>query len=102
MTIGAPRCPPCPRCRSTHAKRDGRSGAAGRRFRCRECGRTFTGRTGTPFAKYRWPVDVIATAVRWYCRFRLSAGDVRDLLTERGVDVSDRTVLAWVHTFGPL
>jgi transposase-like protein len=83
-------------------KRDGRSGAAGQRFRCRGCGRTFTARTGTPFARYRWPLEVITTAVRSYCRFRLSAADVRDVLAERGVDTSDRTVLAWVHTFGPL
>jgi transposase-like protein len=41
-------------------------------------------------------------AVRWYGRFRLSAADVRDLLAERGLDMSARTVLAWVHTFGPL
>jgi transposase-like protein len=40
--------------------------------------------------------------VRWYGRFRLSLRDVCDLLAERGVDVSSRTVLSWVHTFGPL
>jgi transposase-like protein len=45
---------------------------------------------------------VIATAVRWSCRYRLSAADVRDLLTERRIDVSARTVLAWVHKFGSL
>jgi transposase-like protein len=45
---------------------------------------------------------VITTAVRWYCRFRLSAADVRDLLSERHLDVSARTILAWVHKFGPL
>ena len=46
--------------------------------------------------------QVIVTAVRWYGRFRLSLRDVCDLLAERGVDVSPRTVLSWVHTFGPL
>ena len=49
-----------------------------------------------------WPREVIVTAVRWYGRFRLSLRDVCDLLAERGVDVSPRTVLSWVHTFGPL
>jgi IS6 family transposase len=82
-------------------KRDGRP-AVRQRFRCRACGRTFTGRTGTPFAGYRWPLEVITTAVRWYFRYRLSAADVRDLLAERRIDVSARTVLAWAHTFGPL
>src|SRR6266511_3424387 len=66
------------------------------------CGRTRTDRTGTPFARYRWPREVIVMAVRWYARFRLSLRDVRDLLAERGVDVSPSTILAWVHTFGPL
>jgi transposase-like protein len=33
---------------------------------------------------------------------RRSLRDVRDLLVERGVDVSPSTILAWVHTFGPL
>jgi transposase-like protein len=94
--------PTCPRCHATTVKRDGRSGAANQRFRCGACARTFTERTGTAFAKYRCPLAVVTTAVRWDCRFRLSAADVRDLLAERGVDVSDRTVLAWVHTFGPL
>ena len=28
--------------------------------------------------------------------------NVRDLLAERGLDVSARTVLTWVQTFGPL
>lgn len=74
----------------------------GHRFRCRMCGATRTDRSGTPFAGYRWPREVIVTAVRWYGRFRLSLRDVCDLLAERGVDVSPRTVLSWVHTFGPL
>ena len=74
----------------------------GHRFRCRMCGATRTDRSGTPFAGYRWPREVIVTAVRWYGRFRLSLRDVCDLLAERGVDVSPRTVLSWVHTCGPL
>ena len=82
-------------------KRDGRA-AGCQRFRCHACRRTFTGRTGTPFAAHRWPLEVIATAVRWYLRYRLSAADVRDLLAERGIDLSARIVLAWAHTFGPL
>jgi IS6 family transposase len=89
-----------------YSKRDGRA-AVGQRYRCRACGRTQTDRTGTPFARYRWPREVIVMAVRWYARFRLSRfrlslRDVRDLLAERGVDVSPSTILAWVHTFGPL
>ena len=71
------------------------------RYRCCGCGRTFTPRTATPFAGYRWPRVVIMMAVRWYTLYRRSAANVRGLLAERHIDVSERTVLSWVHTFGP-
>ena len=41
-------------------------------------------------------------AVRWYLGHPLSATSVMVLLAERGIDVSKRTVLRWVQTFGPL
>ena len=93
--------PSCPRCSGVAVKKDGRSGET-QRYRCRACGRTFIARTGTPFAGHRWPQEIIVMAMRWYLRFRLSAADVRDLLAERGVDVSARTVLYWVQKFAPL
>ena len=94
--------PGCLTCKAPALKYDGRTAVGGHRFRCRLCGRTRTDRSGTPFARYRWPREVIVTAVRWYGRFRLSLRDVCDLLAEREIDVSPRTVLSWVHTFGPL
>ena len=81
--------------------KDGRDGATPR-YRCRPCRRTCIGRTGTPFAGHRWPREVIVMAVRWYLRLRLAAAAARDLLAERGVDVSARTVLHWVQQFAPL
>lgn len=102
MTAPAAPRPPCPRCASLHVKRDGSSCPDNPRYRCHGCRRTFTARTATSFAGYRWPAAIILTAVRWYGRYRLSVADVRDLLAERGIDVSARTVLSWVHTFGPL
>jgi transposase-like protein len=83
-------------------KKDGRPTSTTQRYRCRGCRRTFTAHTGTPFTRHRWPLEVITTAVRWYFRYRLSAADVRDLLAERSIGVSSRTVLAWAHKFGPL
>ncbi len=59
-------------------------------------------RTATPFAGYRWPRAIITLAVHWYCSYRLSAANVVALLAERGIDISARTVLTWVQTFGPL
>jgi putative transposase len=44
---------------------------------------------------------VIVMAVRWYCSLPLSAAQVVRLLAERHIDVSVRTVLNWVQTFGP-
>jgi hypothetical protein len=41
---------------------------------------------------------VILMAVRWYLRHPLSATNVMELLAERGIDVSNRTVLRWVQT----
>jgi transposase-like protein len=95
------RAPSCVRCFGSAVKRDGRRAATGQRFRGRGCRRTFTARTGTPFAGYRWPLEVITTAVRWDVRYRVSAADGRGLLAERHLDVSARTGLAWAHTFGP-
>jgi len=91
----------CPHCSSNHIKKDGQERLA-KRLRCCTCRRTFTDRSATPFARLQWPREVVVTAVRWYFTFRLSAVNVRDLLAERGIDVSARTVLRWAHTFGPL
>jgi len=93
--------PPSPRCAGAEVKKDGQMGET-QRYRCHTCHRTFIARTGTPFAGHRWPQEVVVTAVRWYLRYRLSAEDVRDLLAERGVDVSARTILYWVQQFAPL
>ncbi len=41
-------------------------------------------------------------AVRWYFCYRLSAANVRNLLAERGLDVSRQTVADWVQKFGVL
>ena len=61
-----------------------------------------TPRTARPaFSGYRWPRDVILTAVRWYLAYPLSSRQVLELLAERGIDVSHRTVLDWVQAFGP-
>jgi putative transposase len=53
------------------------------------------------FSGYCWPVDVILTAVRWYLAYPLSSRQVLELLAERGIDVSHRTILNWVQAFGP-
>jgi putative transposase len=71
------------------------------RFLCKGCRRTFTAGSVTAFCGYHWPADVILMAVRWYLSHPLSATSVMVLLAERGIDISQRTVLRWVQTFGP-
>jgi IS6 family transposase len=44
-----------------------------------------TARSGSAFCGYRFPDEVIALAVRWYLRYRLSYADVSEWLAERGV-----------------
>jgi transposase-like protein len=39
---------------------------------------------------------VSLTAVRWYLAYPLSSRQVLELLAERGIDVSHRTILDWV------
>ena len=66
------------------------------------CRRDFTQLSGSAFSGYRWPAEVILAGMRWYLSYPLSARQVAELLAERGIDVSARTVLTWVQTFGPL
>ena len=94
--------PACPYCSTTKAHKDGHDRAGKQRYRCSACQRSSTDRTGTPFENYRWPRDVIVMAVRWYFSYRLSAANVRNLLAERGLDVSRQTVADWVQKFSVL
>jgi len=54
------------------------------------------------FVGFRFPVEVIVAAVRWYLRFNLSYRDVEELLVERGVEVDHVSVFRWVQRFAPL
>jgi len=44
------------------------------------------------FAGFRFPPEVIVTAVCWYLRYALSYNDVEELLAERGVEVDHVTI----------
>jgi transposase-like protein len=56
----------------------------------------------SPFARHRFPPEIIRHAVWLYLRFTLSFRDVEDLLAERGLDVSYETIRRWVLKFGPI
>jgi IS6 family transposase len=51
---------------------------------------------------YRFPSDVILSALRWYLRSSLSYRDVEELLAERGIYVNHVTIYRWVQRFTPL
>ena len=80
--------PACPYCSTTEAHKDGHDRSGKQRYCCSTCQRGFIDRTGTPFTHHSWPRDVIVMAVRWYFSYHLSAANVRNLLAERGLDVS--------------
>ena len=93
--------PLCPMCQQPASKRNGRDPRGRQKYACRACRRTFTEATTSAFSGYRWPSDIILTAVRWYLAYPLSSRQVLELLAERGIDVSHRTILDWVQAFGP-
>jgi putative transposase len=93
---------PCPTCLQPATKHNGRDRRGRQKYACRRCRRGFTEATGSAFSGYRWPADVILTAVRWYLAYPRSSRQVLELLAERAVDVSHRTVLTRVQVFGPL
>jgi IS6 family transposase len=92
----------CPDCGLTGTRKNGRDRQGRPIHQCRGCRRRCTARSATPFAGYRFPPDIIALAVRWYLRFRLSYADVAELLAERGVRADASTIYDWVREFTPL
>jgi len=91
-----------PRCGSLIVPNDGTIQLGGQRFRCSQCGRRFTRRSNSAFSGRGFPDDIIALAVRWYVRYRLSYAEVSEWLAERGVLVDQSTIYRWVQRFLPL
>src|ERR687893_2667904 len=91
----------CDCCGGEEFTKAGRDRQRRQLFRCRACGRRITARSGSAFRGYRFPDDIIALAVRWYLRYRLSYADVVEWLAERGITVDPSTVYDWVRTFTP-
>src|SRR5688572_17836850 len=92
----------CPTCGVAPIKKNGRARDGGQVYLCKRCGRTFTDVSGTAFAGYHFPPDIIALAVRYYLRYRLSYAEVAEWLAERGVHVDRSTIFDWVQHFTPL
>ena len=91
----------CDRCTGDGFMKAGRDRSGRQLYRCTGCGRQVTTRTGSAFSGYRFPDEVIALAVRWYLRYRLSYAEVAEWLAERGVAVDPSTIYDWVQAFTP-
>ncbi len=91
----------CDRCFGEQFTKAGRDRKGRQLYRCRACGRRLTTRSSSAFSGYRFPDEVIALAVRWYLRCRLSYADVAEWLAERGITVDPSTIYDWVRTFTP-
>ena len=89
------------RCVGERFTKAGRDRFGRQLHRCTGCGRRLTARTGSAFRGYRFPDDVIALAVRWYLRYRLSYAEVTEWLAELGVAVDPSTIYDWVQAFTP-
>ena len=62
-----------PMCRrGIHQGRAGPDRLGRQLWRCRACARRLTTRSASAFSGYRFPDEILALAVRWYLRFRLS------------------------------
>src|SRR5919202_447279 len=92
----------CVRGGDTATRRGGHTPFGGQRWRCGGCRRRFTARSVSAFSGHCFPDDVIALAVCWYARFRLSYADVAEWLAERGFAVGRTAVYRWVQRFLPL
>src|SRR3712207_5916479 len=92
----------CIRCESERTRRDGHTRLGGQRWRCNGCRRRFTARSTSAFSHHGFPDDVIALAVRWYVRYRLSYADVVEWFAECGLVVDRSTIYRWVQRFLPL
>ena len=92
----------CIRCGSNATRKDGQTRLGGQRWRCNDCDRRFTARSTSTFSHHGFPDDVIALAVRWYVRYRLSYADVVEWFAERGLVIDRSTIYRWVQRFLPL
>lgn len=52
------------------------------------------------YHSHRFPAEVISCAVRWYFRFQLGLRDIEELLFQRSVTVTHKTIRCWCDKFG--
>ena len=73
-----------------------------RRFRCRDCGKQYNERSGTPLNHAQYPSDVIALVVLWRLRYRLTLRDLAEMSLVRGIVFSHEAVRDWEAKLAPM
>ena len=92
----------CPHCSSTTpSERADRTKLGYRRFRCRDCGRSFNERSGGVFNRLQYPTDVVCLVVLWRLRYKLSLRDLAEMFLERGFVFSHEAVREWEAKLAP-
>ncbi|MDA1228673.1 MAG: IS6 family transposase, partial [Chloroflexi bacterium] len=54
-----------------------------------------------PFKGRHSEGQVIILCVRWYLRYSLSYRDLKEMMTERGLEVDHTTIYRWVQSYAP-
>ena len=72
-----------------------------RRFRCRACGKQFNERTDTVLNRTQYPSDVVALAVLWRLRYKLSLRDLPEMFALRGMVFCYKAVRDWEAKLTP-
>jgi putative transposase len=94
---------PCPHCASiATTERPDHTVLGYRRFRCRDCQRTFNERTGTRFNYLQYPTDVVCLVVLWRHRYKLSLRDLAEMFLQRGIVFTHEAVRDWERKLAPL
>jgi putative transposase len=92
----------CPHCESTATTEYPVRTALGyRRFRCGDCQRAFTERTGTPFNRLQYPTDVICLVGLWRFRYKLSLRNLAEMILQRGIFFTHEAVRDWETKLTP-
>src|ERR687889_395215 len=82
-------------------ERPERTARGHRRFRCRDCGKQFNERSGSPLNHTHYPSDVIALVVLWRLRYRLTLRDLAEMFLVRGIVFSHEAVRDWEAKLAP-
>ena len=92
----------CPHCSSAATtERSDRTPLGYRRFRCRDCGRGFNERTGTPYNWLQYPTDIVLLVVLWRLRYKLSLRVLAEMFLERGFVFTHEVVRDWEAKLAP-